>query len=197
MDIFEYGNGLRYPPEQTLHLNGTCVMPPNRLQTGNNTAWQDCDSFEGWKTGNHGCGVELLNDKFTVPALLNQNGGAVFVMERNADQIQGWAFPTCSPHARALKNRRKIDTTKFGTPSSFFPSTATCSLKDKFDKLHPIINISLGGHAEASWVRDGCLALAPSFYTGWGVSENSTEYLKQPGNSVDFHVSSYTYFAPA
>lgn len=218
MDIFEYGDGSVTPPEQTLHLNGSCPMPANRLQLGTNTEWQDCNSFEGWLTGNHGCGVSMDQDPDLIPARFNklankEKGGAWFVMERTKDHIAGWAWPPGKAPAQLLQLDQSkksshhphghshgheeddeiLDTSLFGTPASYFPSSpSSCDLSEKFDLLHPIINLNFGGMGELFWNVSNCQTLAPSSYGGWALSENSTKYFKETkGVSVEMHIKSW------
>lgn len=197
IDIFEYGNGRSRRPytDQTLHLNGTCVMPPpsERNMTGTTTGYEDCDSFEA-RNGNHGCGVTTTNDLATGPGF-NANGGGWFVAERREGDVKLWVFPQCRVPSSLQSGGAKIDTSQFGKPSAHFPSTPECDLREKFGPIHPVANIAFCGTAQLYWRDDGCLAVAPDCYS-WQATDNATDYYIRTKSVLDMDITSFAFYQP-
>lgn len=197
IDMFEYGNGRGRRPwvDQSLHLNGTCVMPPEhqRETTGRSTGYDDCDSFEA-RNGNHGCGITTYNDLAVGPGF-NANGGAWYVVEKFKGDIKQWIFPQCRVPEDLKSLSKTIDTSKWGKPSGHWPTTPDCDLDKKFRDIHPIANINFCGTSQLYWREDGCLAVAPDCYV-WQATDEATDYYLRIGEKLELDIAAFAHYAP-
>ncbi|KAK7047373.1 hypothetical protein VNI00_006604 [Paramarasmius palmivorus] len=144
------------PNHATLHTSSGCVMPAQREQTG--TSLQlDCDVAVN---GNAGCGVQLPQANSYGPPF-NANGGGWYAVERTDSFIKVWfwARNDAAVPADVRNSATSVNTDSWGTPVAFFPTTASCSIAEKFGPHNIIINLTFCGDwagQDAIFSNAGC-----------------------------------------
>ncbi|KAF6764292.1 endo-beta-glucanase [Ephemerocybe angulata] len=161
IDIIEGVNN-QSPNNIVLHTTDGCDMPAVRLQTGISTK-NSC----GVGDDNLGCPVRPTDLKSFGPPF-NQNGGGWYAMERTDAFIKVWFWPRdCSetPHDIRLGGK-KVDTSKWGVPTAYFPSSDLCDLKSKFGPNYIIINLTFCGDwagKASAYSESGCPSTCVDF----------------------------------
>src|ERR1700761_4477981 len=95
---------------------------------------------------NQGCGIQTSPAAVSYGPAFNANGGGWYAMERTTEFVKVWFWPrygSPEPPLDVRFNLGGVDTTLWGKPASFFPSSDTCDLESKLAAHNIIINLTL------------------------------------------------------
>lgn len=154
LDIYEGVND-QGPNLSSLHTSQGCTMPASRAEKGTPT-FNDCNVQNG-ANGNQGCGVHGDSPRDFGPAF-NNAGGGWYAAERtnNAISVWFWSRQDSTVPADVKNGAGSINTSGWGTPTAFFPSTS-CNIASHFSPNNIIINTSLcGDWAGSVYASSGC-----------------------------------------
>ncbi|THU77007.1 endo-beta-glucanase, partial [Dendrothele bispora CBS 962.96] len=152
IDILEGVND-QSPNQVTLHTSAGCTMPASRSETGA-TAGNNCDTAA---TNNAGCGVKVSGSQSYGPTF-NNDGGGWYAMERTNSGIKVWFWSRNGGNvpSQVSSGAGSIDTSTWGTPAAYFPSTS-CDIASKFGPHNIVINLTFcGDWAGAVYGSSGC-----------------------------------------
>ncbi|KAH7910071.1 glycoside hydrolase family 16 protein [Hygrophoropsis aurantiaca] len=154
IDIVEGVND-QSPNHSTLHCSANCTMPTGRDMTGTDDG-DNCDVNE---TNNSGCGVALSDNNSYGPDF-NGVGGGWYAVERSATYISiyFWERGSTSVPSEVSSPGTTVDTSTWGTPAAYFPST-DCNFATHFGEHNIVINLTFCGDwagNSAVYAASGC-----------------------------------------
>ncbi|KAH7909590.1 glycoside hydrolase family 16 protein [Hygrophoropsis aurantiaca] len=154
VDIVEGVND-QSPNQSTLHTSANCTMPTGRMMTGTDEG-DNCDVYE---TNNSGCGVALADDNSYGPDF-NMEGGGWYAIERTSSYISiyFWERGSTSVPNDVKYPGFTINTSTWGTPAAYFPST-DCDFATHFGPHNIVINLTFCGDwagNSAVYAASGC-----------------------------------------
>jgi hypothetical protein len=141
VDIIEGVNNVS-PNQMTLHTGPDCTMPSSRTETGTQLL-NDCSAADN---GNSGCGVQVTQANSYGPGF-NAAGGGWYAMERTNSAISVWFWSRGASGipSDVSSGASQVDTSNWGEPAAYFPSTSTCDLASEFNANNIIINLTFCG----------------------------------------------------
>ncbi|KAH7920553.1 glycoside hydrolase family 16 protein [Leucogyrophana mollusca] len=154
VDILEGVNN-QTPNQSTLHTSANCTMPTGRAMTGTDEG-DNCDVNE---TNNSGCGVALADTNSYGPNF-NGKGGGWYAIERTGTYISiyFWERGSTSVPSEVKTPGSTINTSTWGTPAAYFPST-DCNFATHFGPHNIVINLTFCGDwagNSAVYAASGC-----------------------------------------
>ncbi|KAH0835784.1 hypothetical protein J3R83DRAFT_9627 [Lanmaoa asiatica] len=154
VDIVEGVNNVE-PTQSTLHTSPDCDATGVLYSNSSSK----CD-LPLPVNGNAGCGVKLTEDDNSFGPGFNNIGGGWYAMERTNNYISIWFWERgdASAPSDATSGAATINTSNWGTPAAYFPST-DCDLATHFDANNIIINLTFCGDwagNSAVYAASGC-----------------------------------------
>jgi len=153
IDIVEGVNN--QPPNSiTLHTGPGCTMPANRQMAGTSKG-TNCNA---WETDNTSCGV-TANAANSYGPSFNAAGGGWYVIERTPSYIKifFWSRHDASVPKDVSNPGSKIDTSTWGTPMAYFPSSNNCDFKSHLGAMSIVIDLDFcGSWAGNVYGSSGC-----------------------------------------
>jgi hypothetical protein len=91
-----------------------------------------------------GCGYSFRASTNSYGPGFNTAGGGYYVAERTSNYIKVWFWSRkdASVPAAVKSGASNVDTSTFGTPAAYFPSSNTCNLDGHFGAHNIIINLT-------------------------------------------------------
>ncbi|EGN97292.1 glycoside hydrolase family 16 protein [Serpula lacrymans var. lacrymans S7.3] len=152
VDIVEGVNNVA-PNQATLHTSPGCTIPSSGGMLGTVVS-TNCDSNA------NGCSIQLTEDNNSFGPGFNGVGGGWYAVERTNSAISVWFWErgSTSVPSQVSSGASSIDTSTWGTPDAYFPSTS-CDISTMFDANNIIINLTFCGSwagKAATYSASGC-----------------------------------------
>ncbi|KIK89907.1 glycoside hydrolase family 16 protein [Paxillus rubicundulus Ve08.2h10] len=156
VDILEGVNDV-IPNQSALHASPNCSIPATGVNQLGTTISTNCDATVNY---NQGCVVDFSEDGNSFGPNFNRIGGGWYAMERTNDYISVWFWERGDRSAPydVISGAPHINTSKWGTPSAYFPNT-DCDLASHFGPNNIIINLTFCGDRAGNsdvYTASGC-----------------------------------------